>query len=180
MLNLFKKNTIESHFKKISIIGRLAFATKCLEQYIEEKGLQNKWLDRVIKVLWDFTTSEDLTEWDSRISDLDPNNVVEKHPNNNASDYKSLTESEFNELKEYYSTISDDLFLLIDLTIDIGTSNLYGATGSYSKNTLESTMKVYKFAQDKINTIPDIQRFKISKYSERYGWGKRVEKESFD
>ncbi|WP_299184683.1 hypothetical protein [uncultured Aquimarina sp.] len=179
MLSLFKKNTVENHFKKISIRGRLAFGVKCLEQYIKEKNLENKHLDKLISVLWDFTTSENLAEWDNKISDLHPNNIVDKHPDNKASDYKSLTESEFIDLKKYYSEISDDLFLLIDLIIDIGTTDLYGATGSYSKDTLQSTMRVYQFAQEKMNEIPNIHKFKISKFSEKSGWGNKIEKSAF-
>jgi len=114
MLNLFKRNTIESDLKKISITGRLAFGITCLEQYIKEQNLKNKWLDRLIDVLWEFTTSEDLEEWDNKISDLDPSNIIDKHSDNKASDYDSLTEFEFNELKKYYSGISNDLLLLID------------------------------------------------------------------
>ncbi len=177
---MLKSKTIENHFKTISITGRLAFAIKCLEQYIKEQQLESTWLDRLIELLWDFTTSEDLGKWDKKISDLDPNNIIDKHPDNKASDYDSLTEAEFNELKKYYTGISDALSLLIDLTIDIGTSNLYGGTGEYSKYTLESTLRVYWFAKENITKIPDINTFKISPYSEGRGWGNSIEKSAFD
>ena len=172
-------NKIKRQFKKISITGRLAFGIKCLEQYVNENKLENKWIDRLIDTLWEFTTSEDLGEWDKKISDLEPNNILDTHPNNNAEDYESLTESEFNNLKDFYQNSSEDFIYLADTIIDIGTTNLYGATGSYSKNTLESTMFIYEFAKEKLKSIPDIEKFKISKYSERYGWGNRIEKKAF-
>lgn len=177
---MFKNNTIENHFKTISITGRLAFAIKCLEQYIKEQKLESTWLDRLIDVLWDFTTSEDLGKWDKKISNLDPNNIIDTHPDNKASDYDFLTASEFNELKTYYAGISEALSLLIDLTMDIGTSNLYGGTGEYSKYTLESTVRVYWFAKENIDKIPDINKFKISPYSEDRGWGNNIERSAFD
>jgi hypothetical protein len=180
MRNIFKNNTIENQFKLISISGRLAFGVKCLEQYLIEKNILNKWLDKLINLMWEFTISEDLSEWDNKISDLDPSNILDTHPDNKASDYKSLTEPEFNELKNYYSNIDNDLLLLIDLIIDVGTTDLYGATGKYSKNTLDSTMRIYNFASEKINKIPEIDKFKISQFSERNGWGNRIEKIAFD
>ena len=179
MPNLFTKNTVEDHFKKISITGRFAFGVTCLEHYIKEQTLESKWLDRIINVLWEFTTSKDVTDWNKRISELDPNNILDKNPNNKASHYDSLTELEFNELKKYYRGLPKDLLLLIDLVIDIGTSNLYGATGDYSKSTLESTMMVYKFSQEKIDAMIDINKFKVSKFSEQNGWGNAIEKTAF-
>ncbi len=158
----------------------MAFAIKCLEQFIIENKLENLWLDRLTEVLWEFTSSEDLGEWDKKISDLDPNNVMDKHPDNKPSDYDSLTEKEFYELKTYYFGIEDDLLLLIDLTIDIGTSNLYGATGKYSKKTLDSVLRIYHFAQENLNGVPEIEKFRISKYSEKGGWGNRMDKAEFD
>jgi len=179
MPNLFTENTVEDHFKKISIIGRLAFGVTCLEQYIQEQNLESKWLDRIINVLWEFTISKDATGWNNRISELDPNNILDKNPCNKASDYDTLTELEFNELKKYYGGLPKDLLLLIDLVIDVGTSNLYGATGDYSKSTLESTMMIYKFSQEKIDKMIDINKFKISKFSEQGGWGNAIEKTAF-
>ncbi len=70
--------------------------------------------------------------------------------------------------------------MLIDLVINIEISILYEATVSYSKNTLKSIMRIYEFAKEKIENIPDIHKMKISKYSEQFGWEKESKKESFD
>ncbi len=179
MFNLFRRNTIENHFKKVSITGRVAFGTRCLEQYIVERNMKHNCISKIIDTLWEFMDCEDLTEWDNKISDLDPSNILDTHPANTYDDYRSLTKLEFQEFQKFYSSINNDFLLLIQWTIDIGVSNLYGATGRHSKSTLTPTMKVYNFAKDNIKAIPNINVFLVSKYSERYGWGNKISKEAF-
>lgn len=178
-MKLFRNN-IERHFEKISINGRIAFAIKCLEEYLIENKIRNVWTNRLINTLWEFTTTKNLSEWDKKISDLTPECILDTHPKNIAENYKSLTESEFQSLKEFYLKVDDKLIYLINLVIDIGTTDLYGATGKHSENRLKSTMEVYKFAQKEINAMPDLNKFNITKFSENGGWGNRIDKELFN
>jgi len=178
-MKLFNNN-VEKHFKKISITGRVAFGIKCLEEYLTENKIRNVWTNRLINTLWEFTTTKNLSEWDKKISDLTPECILDTHPKNIAENYNSLSESEFQSLKEFYLKVDDKLIYLINLVIDIGTTDLYGATGKHSENTLKSTMEVYKFAQKEINVIPDLNKFNITKFSENGGWGNRIDKELFN
>ncbi|MFD2908373.1 hypothetical protein ACFSX9_06460 [Flavobacterium ardleyense] len=177
-MNLFGNN-IETHFKKISINGRMAFGVKCLETYLIENNIKNIWTERLINTLWEFTSSHNLPEWETKISDLTPECILDTHPENIAEDYKSLSESEFNSLKDFYLKVDDKLIFLINLVIDIGTTDLYGATGKYSENTLKSTMEVYKFCKKELNVLPDLNKFNFTKFSENDGWGKRINKKFF-
>lgn len=177
-MNLFRNN-IETHFKKISINGRMAFGIRCLEEYLTENKIKNIWTERLINTLWEFTSSQNLPEWDAKVSDLTPECILDNHPKNIAENYKSLTESEFKSLKDFYLKVDDKLIFLINLVIDIGTTDLYGATGKHSSYTLKSTMEVYKFAKKELHELPDLNKFNFTKFSESNGWGNRVNKELF-
>ncbi|MEO8236565.1 MAG: hypothetical protein ABI576_00555 [Flavobacterium sp.] len=144
-----------------------------------ENKIKNIWTERLINTLWEFTSSKNLSEWDTKISDLTPECILDTHPKNIAENYKSLSESEFKSLKDFYLEVDDKLIFLINLVIDIGTTDLYGATGKHSKNTLKSTMEVYKFAKKELRTLPDLNKFDFTKFSENKGWGNRIDKELF-
>lgn len=174
------ENKTKRLFKKVSVTGRMAFGIKCLEQFIIEKEIQNAMLYRLLEVLWEFTITENLAEWDSKITELAPESILDNHLQNSPENYKHLTASEFQHLKDFYLKADEKLIDLIGYVIDIGTTHLYGATGQYAKEALESTMKVYQFAKKEIVVIPDLNKFTFTEFSERNGWGNRTEKKQFD
>lgn len=163
--------TIEEVIKRISIRGRLAFGIKCIEQYVFENKISNRWIDKLIDTLWEFTSSTQLDFWESKIRDLEPINILDNHPDNVPSNY-SLTESDFYELRAFYQSLSKDFTDLIDYTIEIGTGNLYGGTGKYSEFTLKPTIKVYELSNRLLNKVPDINKFLMFGYMEGNGWGR--------
>lgn len=162
---------IQTLIKSISIRGRYAFGVKCIQQFLEEQKIKGKWIDRLILVLKEFTNTDKLDEWDDKISELDPENILDKHPDNKAEDYQSLTDQEFNDLQNFYNSLPNQLTKLISNVIYIGTGNLYGGTGSYSEPTFETTLKVIEQSKNILSTPPNINNFTFSKFSEFHGWG---------
>ncbi len=167
------KYSLSEKIKNISIRGRFAFGIKCLEQYISESTIESAWIDKLLATLWEFTTSERLDMWDEKIKDLDPWNILDTHPDNKASDYKSLTENEFHELKDFYNSLDQDFIDMIGNAIEIGTGNLYGGTGKFSNETLQPTLELKKIARRKLKEIPKIKSFEFSRFSEQHGWGNK-------
>lgn len=171
---------IKEKFKKISIRGRFAFGMKCIEQYKKENVIKDRWISKLINALWEFTTSNELDVWDEKIRDLDPSNILDSHPNNKASDYETLTENDFKELKICYQNLNIDFINLIGYVLEIGTRNLYGGTGTYSKFTLEPTMQVYELSTKILDEIPKIENFIKFTYKEEHGWGKIINKKELN
>ena len=174
------ESEIENKVKQTSIRGRFAFGVFCIEKYLSENNIKSKWFDKLIPILWEFTNTDRMDLWEEKISDLTPLNVLDSSPRNSYSDYPSLTELEFNELKKYYSELNNELKQLIDETIEIGLGNLYGGTGEFSEETFESTMFVYKLADRLLNDRPNFDDFCKSKFTEFHGWGNNVKKEYFE
>ncbi len=176
-----KSNTeeIEDQIKMTSIRGRLAFGVSCIQRFTDENEIKNTWIDRLIDTLWEFTTSERLDEWDEKISDLRPVHILDTSPGNKYSDYPSLSESDFNNLRQLYRQLPEAFIEMIDETIEIGIGNLYGGTGDYSEFTLKPTLRVFEKANSYLNEAPDFKQFMRSKFSEFHGWGDPIEKEKF-
>ncbi|MEP0265875.1 hypothetical protein [Dokdonia sp.] len=173
------QTTLESKIKKISIRGRLAFGINCIENYLTENNIVNQYMVMLVDTLWEATTSERLDLWEKKISDLDPSNILDPHPENFPSDYKLLTETAFYELKTFYINADEKFIFLIENTIEIGIGNLYGGTQKYSPTTLASTLDVHKIAISVLKEIPDINKFQFSKFSEHSGWGNPIKRINF-
>lgn len=171
---------IENKIKQTSIRGRFAFGVFCIEKYIAENNLESKWIDRLIPTLWEFTSTDRMDLWEEKISDLTPLNILDDSPRNSHSDYPNLTESEFNDLKKYYSELDESLIQIIDETIEIGLGNLYSGTGEFSEGTFESTIFVHKLADKVLNEKPSFENFYKSKFTEFHGWGNNVKREFFE
>lgn len=174
------ESEIKNKIKQTSIRGRFAFGVFCLEKYITENDLKSKWIEKLIPTLWEFTNTDRMDLWEEKISDLTPLNILDESPRNSHSDYPSLTESEFIELKKYYGELDNEFVQMIDETIEIGLGNLYGGTGEFSESTYESTIFVYKLANKLLTEKPNFDNFLKSKFTEFHGWGNNVNKEFFE
>jgi hypothetical protein len=170
---------LESQIKKTSIIGRLAFGSTCIEQFVAENKIENKWVDRLVQTLWEFTSSTRLDEWDEKIADLTPENILDTKPGNVYEDYPSLSKSDFIELKQVYLGLPEGFIAMIDNTIEVGVGNLYSGTGEYSDCTLKSTIKVHENAARLLSEVPSFSLFMLSGFHENHGWGHPVRRERF-
>jgi len=171
---------IKNEFKKISIRGRLAYGAKCIEYYLSQYQVRHRLFSKVLDEIWKFTTSNELDKWDQRIVEFTPDCLVDNHPDNRPEDYEYISAVEFFALKRLFLESPTDLIDLIQLTIEIGTGNLYGGTGEYSQFTMRPTLEVYKITQRTLRPWPDVKSFKISPYHEFHGWGERIERTRFE
>ena len=53
----------EVEFKTISVRGKLAFGAICIEKYIDEKKLNEPWLQILVDTIWEFTSENDSLRW---------------------------------------------------------------------------------------------------------------------
>lgn len=174
------EDKIMQQFKQISIRGRLAFGAKCIESYLGQYNIMHRLLNKVLDVIWEFTTSNQLDKWDEKVNDFIPDSVLDNHPQNVPEEYPFLKKEEFFELKKLYQELPNDLIKLIQHTIEIGISNLYGGTGHYSAITLEHTIQVYEVARKSLDELPDVNKFLVSTFDEYHGWGNNIDRKRFD
>lgn len=147
-----------TEFNNISIRGRLAFGMTCLEKLVTYFNADHPLLRTVVfPKIWEFTSTDDLGEWEESINNVDPICVLD-----------DSTESD---LKTLYKKLPKDLVSTIEDVICIGTLNMYGGTGTNSPSTLKPLNEVLKTMTKLKLPLPDIQTFKKSTFSESHGWG---------
>ncbi|NMM50903.1 hypothetical protein [Marinigracilibium pacificum] len=171
-----KENLVEV-VKTISIRGRFAFGMVCIEQFIKENQLNNNLLNEIIDVLWEFTSSNELDIWEEKINYLIPEHVLSHHTKFISSFDKYLNNKDFKEIYKLYKSLDKTFLIMIKKVLEIGTGNLYGGTGKFSKWTLDPTIDIANLAEFRLVNIPNIEDFKFSSFSENNGWGKKFNRE---
>jgi hypothetical protein len=111
----------------------------------------------VFPKIWEFTSAENLGEWEQNIRQVDPFCVLD-----------SKTDSD---LKTLYNKLPKDILSIIEHVIEIGTANIYGGTGDNSPMTLEPLNSVINIMTELKVPLPDINPFRKSNFSEFHGWG---------
>jgi hypothetical protein len=111
----------------------------------------------VFPQIWEFTSTEDLGEWEQNIRDVDPICV--------------LDDKDDSDLKRLYSKLPKDIVSTIADVIEIGTANIYGETDDHSPMTLEPLNSVISTMTKLKIQLPDIGSFKKSGFDEFHGWG---------
>ena len=153
---------IEEQLKTISITGRMAYCTTCLEIIIHQDKLSQEAFSPLLAALWDFTSNPDLSDWEEKIQQFIP----------------ELSSAETNEL---YKNISSPLLTCIDEIIEVGRGNLYTGVQSYSPATLSSAMWVVWYLLAGGYPLPRMDIFQRSPFTTQgqHGWGDRVDKSFF-
>jgi hypothetical protein len=150
--------------KRISIRGRVAFALFLLEQIIAKNDLF--YLKMMIKYIKEFTESRQLDEWHYKIEKLTPEYIL----NSEYYELKNIiNELDFKNLKQCYYNLPEDVLMLVEDTIWIGISNLYGDTGEYSKGSLFYLRRVLLHSE-KYNLEYPVFHNRFS-FFEGDGWG---------
>lgn len=132
--------------RTISIRGRFAYGVKVLEAYKDQNFIDNKWIDELLECLWEFTSSKHLNLWEKKINQFE------------------------NQLKN--QKLTSDFSNMISIVIQIGLIELYGSIQNNSERTAILTLDLKTIAEKNLYKVPNIEKFRFSKFSENYGWGK--------
>ena len=128
----------------------MALGITCLEIMLAETALIDKEeVQELLSILWEFTNSDQLDLWHEKICDFDIEFSIEG-------------------ANEYLEKELEEMFICV---MYIGINNLYGGTGEFSKETLNSTIDVLKIMENHGFQIPDLTKFEKSRFSEGGGLG---------
>ena len=170
-------NPLALQLQTVSIRGRVAYCTTCLEVIFAAEKLNAAAFATLLSCLWDFTSSPDLSEWEDKAMDFYSDSILLE----GFDEQRQLTADEFQQLKTSYSALSAGQLACIDETIEVGRGNLYAGTVGYSACTLASTLKIVQHMQTNNYPLPPIERFLRSPFCEedQHGWGKKVDRNFF-
>ena len=166
-----KREKAANVINDMSIRGRVAFCVTCIENAKEYFGIKSQQLDLVISEIWAFTSSTNLSAWETTINEYAPHVILDKHPSNKPENYNFITQNEFTQLKILYESIPQCLVEIIGDTIEAGACNIYGGTEEFSPCSLKYSLNVYSTMLENQLPLPDIKQFMMSPFSEEHGWG---------
>jgi hypothetical protein len=163
--------------KQLSIRSRMALGITCLERLLKGFAIAHP-LCKVIDHLWEFTSSNQLDDWLDIAYEMAPDCILDPHPT--AIENFSFLSTDFvKELKTTYNSLPDDIIKAIEAVISIGMNNIYSGVENYRPRTLQPLREVLKITQSNEVSIPDIDIFLRSPFSEQDGWGEARSKQFF-
>ena len=157
--------------KKISIRGRLAFCLACLHNAMRQEKVDARSFSLVFERISSFLTTNKLDEWEKQAVEVSPSTIFDAHPDNDFNDYESMSVAELIRLKAMYKKLPPVVLALIDSTINVGLSNLYGGTSDYSPHSLAPTLKVAELMNSNNYELPLLQPFSHYSFADNGGWG---------
>jgi hypothetical protein len=172
-----KVSRLEVQLQGISIRGRVAYCTTCLETIFIYEKIDSERFSALLSCLWEFTRSSDLSEWEEKVVDFYAESILEE----NTEEPNYLNTAQLQQLQASYATLSTSQHACIDEIIEVGLGNLYSDTGGYSARTLASTMQVVEYMLANGYPLPLIDKFSRLPFTkeDQHGWGKRVDRSFF-
>jgi hypothetical protein len=170
---LLPNHTTAERLKRVSINGRVAFGTTCVELALEHfELLQHPYAKQLLAKLWDFVSSSDLGEWEESI-EIYSAAAAAAGPNSEPMQAADAA------LRRWYASLPLVLIELVDNVLEIGRANLYAATVGPSATTLDATMRVVALMKLIGLPLPSLTPFEKSSFAECHGWGNRVNRAFF-
>jgi hypothetical protein len=158
---------IEKTIRQMSIRGRFALGTVCLEKYILNQGLMTNKAERFLDFIWTFTDSDSLLDWEEEAGEIFPEGVR---------DIPAFI-GEF----EIVSIHSEFLFNLIECLYEIGTESILKMNlTEHDEATLQPTLQMLRAIHSLRIALPDFSLFEDHSFKAMNGWGFRFKKEDLD
>lgn len=158
-------------FSAISIRGRIAYAIYCLERAINKLEDKNPTWDFMIKKLWMFTDTKNITEWQEIIAECIPGVIL---GGNDYDEFKLITKAEVKKLELLYSNTHLDICKIVEAIFEVGSIEIFGEEiEGCSVQTLSSLGVVIDICEQHEIDLPAQEVIKRYNFNEFGGWGKR-------
>lgn len=160
-------------FKKISIIGRIAYGIMCAEEYLIVKYPKKSW-NIVFEKYWEITNLRYWDEWMDEVIEYIPEYLFE-FDNYETSDFEYLKEEKYNELKNLYKDISSDVNTILKMVWNLANSHAYTSISGYGKESVDNLNAIILFLKNSNIKLPDFTQIDNLLFSENKGWGIRFD-----
>ena len=160
-------------FKKISVIGRIAYGIMCAEKYLIKKYPKKNW-NIVFEKYWEITNLSYWDEWMDEIMEYIPEYLFE-FDNYETSNFEYLTKEKYNELKNLYKNISSDVNTILKMVWNLANSHTYTSINGYGKESLDNLSNIILFLENSNVKSPDFTQINQLSFSENRGWGMKFD-----
>jgi hypothetical protein len=161
--------SVQEDLKQISIRSRMAMAITCLKPILDHYHINISEKESLLDIFWQFVENKDLAEWDSNTRKVDSLMAI-----------CDFIESEIElpptlDLRRLPRFVLEIIYEIYNL----GLGNLYAGVVSYSPSTYRSSLYVLDLVLNNGFTIPSIEPFLKSPFTERGGFGNNVPRTFF-
>lgn len=156
-------------FQKVSIRGRLAYAVCTCRNAAKALDIKSSLLDDILYHIAQFCNSKELDVWEEIINYYTPCCILDDRVE--FDDWKFMTKEDALKLQQFYLSVPEYFSDMLDATIEVGASNIYGGTGEYSSSSLKALKEVIDLATAHKVSMPVQVRFAGYAYGIDDGWG---------
>lgn len=160
----------KNSFKDISLNGRVAYAISCFENLLLSLNYNSVMWNDVLKYLWEFTSIQNLEEWNDKIAEIIPENLLEFN-SYEEDDFEYIDKDTFKKLYELYQNIDTKVEFIIRQIFYIGSSHSYSRIDGCGQNSLDQLDILIEFMRSNSISLPDIKPFLKYSIKENKGWG---------
>ena len=166
---------LEQELQDISIRGKMAFMVKCFENYASSKYPELDW-GQLFQFMRKVTSVEWIDDdWWYPLGEFLPEFILET-TGYDKDQYESLSEKDYIYYKNLFSGVKRDIVKILSNIHDLLSIYLYGDIDDHGKEMNVAMCKIIKdMTKSKAFVLPDINKYKFSKWEERDGWGNRFD-----
>lgn len=161
---------IQEIIKKISVRGRMAMAINCIKPILTFYKVNQNEKESLLNIFWQFVESDDLAKWDSDRRNCD---ILMGICDYIETDDRSRIPLGFCKVPRFALEI-------INKIDDIGVEELYGRITDYSSATHEYLLSILNLALANSFSIPPVEPFLRSPFTEKSGWGNSNPRDFFN
>ena len=157
------------NFENVSIVGRIAYAIMCAEEYLIQKYPNKDWTI-VFKDFWEITSLDLWDDWLEKIIEIIPEYLFE-FDSYMLSDFDYLSEEKYNELKELYDGTNENVNAILYMLYDLARNSAYSSIKGNGRESLSHLKRIIIFLQTEGVQLPDAKQVQNFSFSEKNGWG---------
>jgi len=148
--------------KNVSVVGRVAYAVMCIENYLISEYPGKDWTI-LSEEMWKLTSMY-FDDWGYRFIELLPQALFEK-PDFASSYFEDISETDYDKFRKLYQNCHDDVNQLL--------LALYQMEEAFTdeSNAMPYLEKITDALERKHISLPNAEKVSFSRISEHHGWG---------
>ncbi len=167
---------IIDEFKEISIRGRVAYVTCCLQNVLDIDKYDNEVINLILDKAWRFV-EDDIIDSYHCFLEVIPECILD--PKADFLEFETIEIDVYQKLNYLVKQWPNDINLIIDELSYLMSSDLYSTTGDHSADTLFHLKKIVSIMKKNNWLLPDISLFYHSRFEDGGGWGEPTSRNKF-
>ncbi len=161
-----------NRFKKISLLGRIAYSIRCFENTLLFLKYNIKEWEIVLVHLWNFGSKQYLDDWIYSVNEIIPDHLLEfkNYENHN---FEYLSKEEFVYLYNLYKDSNKLINDVMELIYFIASSHIYTIIIGYGEESFNNLQILIEYMISNNIPLPEVDTFESLSFKENQGFGNK-------